>query len=1074
MSAQDPLPAHATAAELLRARRHVVVHGLPGSGTTTALIEVRAALIDSGLAPADILVLTPSRAHADAIRDRLPGEVVRGGAAARSLHSFAYGLVAADTAVRTGVGTRYLSGADQDGLLAGLLDGHSAGLSPAPRWPESIPEEMRSTERFRAALRDALDRVGEIGAQPHDIAACAAESGRPEWAALAHVLQDYRDLVDVPGFGGVDTAQVLAEAAAIVRAEDADGIRASDPWSFSADRVPAVVLVDAAQDVPDAAVGLLRGLADMGAAIGVFGSVDASTQGFRGGGGGLLAAAASRARAPFGASAESIVLQPDPASIRGAGAVAALCADLGRRVSAHLELGHIPRTGLPIAGDSAVAALVHRSAAERSRDLARRIRAWHHDEGVPFSDIAVIARTAAGAQGIRAELRSLDIPVAASSLPLSADPATAPLLRLLAPDDRPSARALLAGVYGGADPLSLMGVERTLTVRLLAVGAEIGDDVIAAAVDALPEEELPAGVRTAARMVSLGAELASADPHTALWGLWEAAGVADEWRSRALDEPSSGFDERLDAVVRLFALAEKVSGQTGLTASAFAEQVLAQTVAQDSLGRHSAASLVSVDSPAALSHRDFSRVCIVDLCEGLWPNPRIRRSPFAVEELLGALTGEEPVAEEPAAALRRAREATMRDEAMLLLSAASRARDELLVCALDDGENSPSAFHSLVEEWCADRRAAADAHSDGDVAECAADAVDADSATALGAEREPDGDDALLPARIRDVVAEARREIAGDDADVSAWAELLAALAAAGASGADPRTWSTWFEASSSAPVLAPDAVARIRPSQVEAVAQCPLRWFLGDAGGQQPPSSAQSIGTLLHAIAQDHPRGEDRTAMREQLEVGLKEIAADSEWESAELRSAAERMLDRLAEYLSDTADAFVAAEAVVEADSPPSAPGAPWRIRGRIDRLETASAADGLRVIDFKTGRAEPPSPKDMGAHPQLAAYQLALACGDILLADGDARRARPGGAELVYLRKTKGTVREQAALDPGTPGDEADGAWAYDLVGQAAETMRGARFPAIVGEHCRTCPVAASCPAQSLASADAEGDR
>ena len=105
-------------------------------------MEAHARLHDEhGLAPDDVLVLTPNRAHADALRDRLTAgaQAVRtGGAGARSVQSYAFGIVAADSAVRLGEPMRFLSGADQDAVLASLLDGYAEGRSPDPGWPDGL------------------------------------------------------------------------------------------------------------------------------------------------------------------------------------------------------------------------------------------------------------------------------------------------------------------------------------------------------------------------------------------------------------------------------------------------------------------------------------------------------------------------------------------------------------------------------------------------------------------------------------------------------------------------------------------------------------------------------------------------------------------------------------------------------------------------------------------------------------------------------------------------------------------------------------------------------------------------
>ncbi|MCA1387363.1 PD-(D/E)XK nuclease family protein, partial [Bradyrhizobium sp. BRP05] len=128
------------------------------------------------------------------------------------------------------------------------------------------------------------------------------------------------------------------------------------------------------------------------------------------------------------------------------------------------------------------------------------------------------------------------------------------------------------------------------------------------------------------------------------------------------------------------------------------------------------------------------------------------------------------------------------------------------------------------------------------------------------------------------------------------------------------------------------------------------------------------------------------------------------------------------------------VAVEVGVDAAAPDGALGAPWRITGRIDRLEIipgrAGAPDGVRPVDFKTGKT-PVSRADGITHPQLGVYQLALRAGGAERADGTRITGEPAGAELVYLRNASPTQREQPALD-----ESADPAWAQTLVAGIAE--------------------------------------
>jgi RecB family exonuclease len=127
---------------------------------------------------------------------------------------------------------------------------------------------------------------------------------------------------------------------------------------------------------------------------------------------------------------------------------------------------------------------------------------------------------------------------------------------------------------------------------------------------------------------------------------------------------------------------------------------------------------------------------------------------------------------------------------------------------------------------------------------------------------------------------------------------------------------------------------------------------------------------------------------------------------------------------------------------------------ITGRVDRLEADDQGRAV-VVDLKTG-ASSPREEELDRHPQLGVYQLAVLLGAFErfgLAD-------PGGAELVQVGKAaftaKAKVQHQGAL-----ADDADPAWAKDLVETVAAGMAGPLFHAKVNPGCRTCPVSSCCP-------------
>ncbi len=87
-------------------------------------------------------------------------------------------------------------------------------------------------------------------------------------------------------------------------------------------------------------------------------------------------------------------------------------------------------------------------------------------------------------------------------------------------------------------------------------------------------------------------------------------------------------------------------------------------------------------------------------------------------------------------------------------------------------------------------------------------------------------------------------------------AQTLARLASAGVAGADPEQWLGLAGPSSDGPLWAPDERVPVSPSKVETAQRCALRWALESAGGTASASGGQNLGTLLHAIAQEHPQG--------------------------------------------------------------------------------------------------------------------------------------------------------------------------------------------------------------------------
>ena len=449
--------------------------GRPGTGKTTLLESLYAQLV-STIDPASVLVLTPDRDHADVLRNRLelPADAVLSSAPARSLASFAYGIARAAHTTRTGEDLEFISGADQDVFLADLLAGHELGRSRGPEWPSEITAEVRSTSAFRTEVRDALNRVmefdfgmrtpdtsQEIAEHVFDFGRSAldralADNPDPRWQAVAEILDEYLGIMSMPGYGGVDSATVLALAAFEILREPAE-VTAGRSWTFAPDRLPTVVLADGVQDFPAASWGILEQLRARGSAIALFGSPETVTGRFHG------ADASIIDRATAEAGFETVVLDRqwdvDPA-------LATTIDGFGARITTRWSTGHMPRPRpledavdsaasaeasatvpqsaptaapveelSPVSSESAVETHVFEGSASGHRYLARRITNFV-EQGHSWSDVALICRNSSSARAIANELRASGVSIATLMQPLNVDPATAPLLDLLtaAPD----------------------------------------------------------------------------------------------------------------------------------------------------------------------------------------------------------------------------------------------------------------------------------------------------------------------------------------------------------------------------------------------------------------------------------------------------------------------------------------------------------------------------------------------------------------------------------------------------------------------------------------------------------------
>ncbi|WP_449385660.1 ATP-dependent helicase [Cellulomonas soli] len=1009
----------------------VLVLGAPGSGRTTVVLESVVAAIEAGLAPEDVLVLAASRRAAADLRDRVSARLRRtsGRALVQTAPAAAFAVLRARASALGEPAPTLVSGAEQDLLLGELLAGHAEGDGVDLGWPAHIPADAWTLRAFRDELRDLLMRAAERGLTPADLADLGVAHDRPAWVSAARLYEEYLDVNELrastPDVGArFDPAVVVDEAARALLAWDDDVPGVPRPrWRL--------VVVDDHQESTAATARLLRVLADDGARLLLVGDPDVAVQTFRGASPALVARASVLGRGPGELGATTLVLD---ATWRHGPVLRDVVTRITERVGASGAVAHRRATPAgPVDGDARVAILP--SAAQEAAFVAHTLRRAHLEDGLAWQDMAVVARSGVHVTALRRALSAASVPVSVlgSDVPLREEPAVRPLLdavrvavgtAALTPE---TAARLACSPLGGLDPVGLRRVRRALRAEELAGGGGRSSDALL--VEALAEPgraaTLPPSVRRPvehlATVLQAGREAAAragADAQTVLWAVWDAAGLAEPWRRSALAGGAGGAraDRDLDAALALFRAAETfVDRMPQSPPAAFVDWLQAQDLPSDTIAARASRESVQVLTPAGAAGREWDLVVVAGVQEGTWPDLRLRDSLLGAQTLVEILAGRSDGTLDVAGA----RQAVLADELRSFAVACSRARRRLLVTCVADTDLQPSPFCDLVQP--------------------------------CDTEVDPRRAVAPSPLDLRGLVARlrARLEAAAQQgtSDGSA-AATLARLADHGVPGAHPDQWHGLADPSSDAPLWTADEKVPVSPSKLESAQRCALRWAFEAAGGTAADSSGQTLGTLVHGIAQDLPTGTEPELLAA-LDARWSQLGLGEGWTALATRRKAEVMIRRLAAYLRGAgAPLLVEGAFLLETDRAV--------VRGSVDRVERVDEQH-VRIVDLKTG-ANPPSKELAAQNPQLGAYQLAVDSGAFEELPAGASSA---GAQLVYL----GTGASAALRLQDRLGPEDDGpSWARTLVDGVADRMAASAFQATVNDQCDRCPVRRACPARA----------
>lgn len=986
-----------------------VVAGVPGSGKTTTLVARVAALVGNGLAPDSVLVLTPSRQTATALRDRLAIAVDRAtsGPLARSVASFAFQLVRAAAVAAEAEPPQLLTGGDEDQLIHDMLDGDAEdeadGLS---RWPEWLGAETRATTGFRTEVRAFFAECTTQGIDPERLRALGERHRVPVWVSLSSFFAEYLSVrADMRG-AHRDAAGLIREAVGILRTAPAG-------WPVI-DRLR-VLLVDDAQELTLGGVELLEAARGRGIAVLAFGDPDVGSGAFRG------ATPENFARLAAGLGTVMVL----GAAHRGTPWQGELVRLVTQRIGAVGVVAHRgPGTGAE--PDPSVRALTLRSPAEEYDAIARLLRERHVHDRIPWGRCAVIAHDTRQVSALEAELSTRDVP-ARSSGPgraLGVHRAVRDLLRLvdLAMGDEWTAddvSTALLGVYGRLDPIELRRLVSTLRhVELASGGDRPGRDLLLSAMrtplefDLLDTREARRGAALARTLVELRAEFdRGATAHELLWTAWDRSRLERAWSELARGHgplaEQAGRD--LDAVVGVFQAAKRfVERSLDADPRVFVRSILDSDVAEDRLDAPTRDDAVRILTPAGALGLEFDTVVVAGMQEGVWPNTRLRGSLLDTWRLGDAASR----ADGDAAGTLDRRRAAMHDELRLLARALSRATARVVVTAVDDDDTGPSVFFEFLPD--------------------------------------PEPHQVEHPLSLRGLVARHRRTLTSTRGADPHAAGQLALLADAGVAGAHPREWYGVAPVTSLGPLrdLAREDV-RVSPSRLHTLEECELNWVIGDLGGD-PGGATAGLGTIIHA-ALEHAEGTDEAALWAQVEARWGELTFEAEWRARAEQARAKDLVRRLHLYLrrfEDSGGTLIGAEphfevAIPLEDADDLEHGAV--LSGYIDRVELTPEGTVV-ILDLKTGKREPQTDAKVTDNPQLGAYQLAFESGAIPAAAG----LPPGGAKLLVLRPT--ATRSDYATPWQPPFDEERREAFYSRIRGAVATMRGTSFRAPYEEHCR----------------------
>ena len=988
-----------------------LIYGAPGTGKTSVLKQLFLNRLADGVKPHEVLAITASRDAANLLRDELAlaYQGATSGPMARTLSSIAFSVLR-EHALHEGTrAPELINGAEQDAMLKEIL-GAMAEQGHSSLWPKQIGKEVLALEGFRAELRELFTVCLENSILPAELVSLGRDHGQQAWEAAADVFAKYLELLETPAQDNRhDPSTLLTKAADLLLAED---------WpKFVAD--VRMILVDDAQELTPGAKKLLRVLTSKGAGLVLFGDPDSATLGFRSADPQSMRYLIEEVAG--GASWKTLTLKPDH-EVRDPGisvALANIAAEIPPELAGPQRASYGATNQKP---ESGVEGKVFDTSASESAWVARRLRELHLNDGIAWSDMAVVARSRTLLENFAAALATESVPavVYGSQKALRHEYASGALLQLakhcLEPHELEFAeiKALLESPFCNLDSLELRRLRRQLRQADLNEGlSRTGDELIVEAFNkpgsiATIESDEGKKLFGFVEQIEQGKQIASTPGKTIedlLWHFWNSSKPQQTWPQQTanVSEVSQQAGRNLDAVVALFAAANRyVERNPNGTMLEFVDEQLNLDLPQDTLavGARDDQRVLMLTS-AGLIGRRFKVVVIPQLIEGVWPNLKPRSSllgAVALAQLLAKKTDSVGVAR-----------SELPEELRLLNKAVGAASELVIVSSVDGEETQVSQFVGMV-------------------------LGQTPATESFGSPR----------FTLRGRVGGLRKQLvtATNETERLEAAYGLAQLASHGIEGADPAEWYGILDLSTSEALVVLDGSQQVfvAPSQIEDFMRCPLHWFIKNHGGRDGGFEA-NFGTMLHQVLEE-AKGISEQELWELVESKWHTLDFEAAWIEKQEKRKAKRQVQNLVKYLEKSRDAGFE---VIGREVDFSFRLGDAFVAGTVDRLESNAKGEVL-IVDLKTGRGV--TKKEAEVHPQLGLYQLAFVNGAF------AEHIEPTdtllGAKLVFI---KDDMKDPQQAPINAPDVTYDTEYFANLVADATSgmAMESKAFIAKVGTHC-----------------------